>query len=188
MAKPRNSGNLNHNDTCKREDPTRTEVIDFQCEAQQALCDIQAALARLPMNPNVNHDNDRICNNDGALAQPVCECVHMLPNRRPTSYENSSNDEDFAEGVFQVFKSVNNYRDRSNCKSRDFHNEIDLPSFNGRLQTRDFLNWLNEVEIFFKHMEIPEKKKVSLVAYKLKGTTLLGGNKQRFQGCGKGRH
>lgn len=98
------------NDTSKREAPTRTGFIDFQREAQEALCDIQAALARLAMNPNVNHNNNTIRKNDEDLVQPVCECVHMLPNRRPTYSENSSTDGDFAEGVFQGFKSVNNYQ------------------------------------------------------------------------------
>lgn len=34
-------------------------------------------------------------------------------------------------------------------------------------------------------MEIPEKKKTSLVAYKLKGTTLLGGNNIDFKDAAK---
>jgi hypothetical protein len=45
MAKPCNGSNLTRNDTSKREAPTRTGFIDFQREAQEALCDIQAALA-----------------------------------------------------------------------------------------------------------------------------------------------
>jgi hypothetical protein len=84
MAKACNGGNLTRNDTCKREAPIRTKFTDLQREAQQALCDIQAALARLAMNPNVNRNNNRIRNNDGTLVQPVSECVHMLPNRQPT--------------------------------------------------------------------------------------------------------
>ena len=47
--------------------------------------------------------------------------------------------------------------------------KIDLPSFDGHLHIEDFLDWLHAVENFFDYMEIPDEKRVKLVAYKLRG-------------------
>ena len=48
---------------------------------------------------------------------------------------------------------------------------MELPTFNGQLHIEELLDWLNEVERFFDYMEIPDDKKVKLVAYKLKEGT-----------------
>jgi hypothetical protein len=46
--------------------------------------------------------------------------------------------------------------------------KIDLPSFDGHLDIEDFLDWMTEVERFFKYMSILEERKVKLVAYKFR--------------------
>ena len=47
--------------------------------------------------------------------------------------------------------------------------KAEIPTFNGNVDIEGFLDWLYEVETFFEVMNIPEDRRVSLVAYKLKG-------------------
>ena len=54
-------------------------------------------------------------------------------------------------------------------REQTFHMKMDLPSFNGQLQIERFLDWLAVMKRFFDYMEIPEDKKVKLVAYRLMG-------------------
>ena len=47
--------------------------------------------------------------------------------------------------------------------------KIDFPSFDGHLHIEDFLDWLHTIKNFFDCMEIPDEKRIKLVAYKLRG-------------------
>ena len=51
----------------------------------------------------------------------------------------------------------------------EYQLKMELFTFNGQLHIEEFLDWINEVVRFFDYMEIPDDKKVKLVAYKLKG-------------------
>ena len=50
--------------------------------------------------------------------------------------------------------------------SNDF--KVDLPEFEGKLDPDDFLEWMQTVERIFEYKEVPEEKKVKLVALKLR--------------------
>ena len=47
--------------------------------------------------------------------------------------------------------------------------KIDLPEFRGRLQPKEFLEWLSAIEKFFEYKNIPENQQVKLVATRLNG-------------------
>ena len=50
--------------------------------------------------------------------------------------------------------------------------KIEFLEFNGSLIVEDFVDWLNQVERIFEYHEIPDHKRVKLVAIKLKGRAL----------------
>lgn len=47
--------------------------------------------------------------------------------------------------------------------------KIDLLEYSGGLQDEEFIDWLNIVERIFKYKDVPDDRKVELVALKLKG-------------------
>jgi len=46
---------------------------------------------------------------------------------------------------------------------------VEIPDFSGEEQPEEVLDWVNSVERIFEYLNIPENKKVKLVAIKLKG-------------------
>ncbi|GKV44250.1 hypothetical protein SLEP1_g51447 [Rubroshorea leprosula] len=53
-------------------------------------------------------------------------------------------------------------------KSTDLGIKIDIPDFEGRLQPDEFIDWLHTVEHVFELKDIPDDKRVKIVAIKLK--------------------
>ena len=50
------------------------------------------------------------------------------------------------------------------------HMVNDFSDFSGQLHSKEFLDWLIEVEIFFEDQNIPKRKHVKFVSRKLKGS------------------
>ena len=69
----------------------------------------------------------------------------------------------------------------------DYKMKIDLPMYDGKRNIEAFLDWIKSTENFFNYMDTPERKKVHLVALKLRAGASawwdqLEINRQR---CGK---
>ena len=47
--------------------------------------------------------------------------------------------------------------------------KLEIPEFHGSLQAEEFIDWLNTIERVFNLKEVPDDKKVKLVAVKLMG-------------------
>lgn len=50
---------------------------------------------------------------------------------------------------------------------KDLNMKIEILDFNGGMKGKGFLEWLEKVEIIFSYKEIPNPKRVKLVAMKL---------------------
>ena len=65
--------------------------------------------------------------------------------------------------------------------------KVDIPNFNGDLDSKGFFIWLTEVDILFEYTEFLEDKKVKFVAYKLKGRTSVWWDRLREMRMREGR-
>ena len=56
----------------------------------------------------------------------------------------------------------------NNDTARYFDMKVDIPEFEGKIRPDEFIDWLNSVERIFDYKEVPDEKKVKIVAIKLK--------------------
>lgn len=173
MANARNESEVLDGGDREEDVITRAEFRTFQCETQQsqretqqALREIQATLARLTTGNNRWREDDVGRENFRERTEPVRE-RHPIPLRQLAYEDELSDDEEYVENIFR--HNRRGYHDVGEREPQTFRMKMDLPSFNGQLQIEGFLDWLAVVERFFDYMEIPEDKKVKLVAYRLMG-------------------
>ena len=55
---------------------------------------------------------------------------------------------------------------RMQANSNDFR--VEIPKYEGKLDPEEFLDWLHTVERVFEYKDVPEDKKVKLVALRLR--------------------
>jgi len=55
---------------------------------------------------------------------------------------------------------------RMQFNSNDFR--VDIPEYEGKLDREEFLDWLHTVERVFEYKDVPEDRKVKLVALRLR--------------------
>jgi hypothetical protein len=164
MANPRNEsktlGGSDHEDNLV----TGAEFKIFQHETQQTLRDIQAALVRVTTGNNQGINNPPGHQHHRERSE-TCERPPGILRRQPVYEDILSEDEEEAEAILRG----NRRGYQREPDQHMFRMKMDLPSFNGQLQIKGLLDWLVLVERFFDYMDIPEDKKVKLVAYRLLG-------------------
>jgi hypothetical protein len=107
---------------------------------------------------------------DQVVKQQVAEVlakekVKAKKKDEPPSDDGDGNDND------DNFSSVSEDSSRSKHEPRHWEERMrtDIPEFHGGIQPEEFLDWVGAVEEVFDFKEVPEKKRVPLVAKRLRG-------------------
>jgi len=72
--------------------------------------------------------------------------------------------------VGEVHQGIQGEGEWPSSNFNDF--KVDIPEFEDKYE---FLEWMQTVKRIFEHKEVPEEKKVKLVALKLRNMLLFGG-------------
>ena len=65
--------------------------------------------------------------------------------------------------------------------------KLDLPKFQGSLNPKEFVDWLNQIESIFEYYEVQDSKKVKLVSIKQRGRTLAWWEQLQVQRVRRGK-
>ena len=116
-------------------------------------------------NQELKARNEYLCKQLGIFLkqkQKMCEDpIPSEPQRQEQmfnhSLDSSSEDE---------LLSVNRQASHVQASPNEF--KIEVPEFEGKLDPEDFLDWLHTVERIFEYKDIPDNKKVKLIALRLR--------------------
>jgi hypothetical protein len=68
-----------------------------------------------------------------------------------------------------------------------FDLKADIPVYEGRIQSDEFIDWLNTVERVFEYQDVPEEEKVKIVAIKLKKHASIWWEKLKMKRAREGK-
>ncbi|GKA13938.1 transposon ty3-I gag-pol polyprotein [Tanacetum coccineum] len=93
------------------------------------------------------------------------------PQRQPFQQHNYGGEDSDVENEYEDEREVRGMRfGHRGAADFDYRQRAkDVPTFHGSMNVEDFLDWMSELDTFFKFYEIPMDNRVNLVAYKLKG-------------------
>ena len=105
------------------------------------------------LNQNPNRDDKERHDNQ------VRGSPHYNPNRNRQQDYNEENSED-KEYVERVLGNRGPARDNGQDyqEQRDYRMKVELPSFNGNVSIKEYLDWVSEVENFFDYIGIVDDK------------------------------
>ncbi|KAK0587640.1 hypothetical protein LWI29_026225 [Acer saccharum] len=107
---------------------------------------------RLHLYENHDHDENEGFEDDGIDVNPFHQTrSHVSDDSTP------SHPRDLRHYVL---------RDRETHHA--FNAKVEIPEFEGKMQPDEFIEWLNTVDRIFEYQEVPEHRKVKLVAIKLR--------------------
>ncbi|GJS14343.1 heterogeneous nuclear ribonucleoprotein 1 [Tanacetum coccineum] len=93
------------------------------------------------------------------------------PQRQPFQQHNYGGEDSDVENEYEDEREVRGMHfGHKGAADFDYRQRAkDVPTFHGSMNVEDFMDWMSELDTFFKLYEIPMDNRVNLVAYKLKG-------------------
>ncbi|GJW10481.1 hypothetical protein Tco_1576308 [Tanacetum coccineum] len=93
------------------------------------------------------------------------------PQRQPFQQHNYGDEDSDVENEYEDERDVKGMRfGHRGAANFDYRQRAkDVLTFHGSMNVEDFLDWMSELDTFFKFYEIPMDNRVDLVVYKLKG-------------------
>ncbi|GKD39174.1 hypothetical protein Tco_1259381 [Tanacetum coccineum] len=120
--------------------------------------DIETLQAKVRAQGTANDIDDETRPGDrGARGNLNFRQVAALNNRWEPAYGDDSDEEEvWHTNPRRQFNPAGANRGGGYRRNNEFRLKVDISSFNGTLAVEDFIDWLAEVDRFFKYMEIPE--------------------------------
>ena len=105
------------------------------------------------------------------LRKRLGQAMKMKQKEIPSSHlssESESMEDEVFDNPFSSQKKERRPRSSRRTQLQPMDFKVDIPEFEGQLNPDDFLDWLHTVERVFDYKDIPDDKKVKLVALKLR--------------------
>ena len=121
----------------------------------------------LGANSGRNEDR-RMLRDDIAQGQPVNRPIPAYHHRQPVYSDDSEEEDEFVFADHKPTRGSGRQVLDFDRDGGDFRLKVDIPYFSGNLNIEDFINWIVDIDKFFDFMEVPEEKRVRLVACRRK--------------------
>ena len=115
------------------------------------------------------NEDRRKLRDDVTQGQPVNMPVPAHHHRQPVYSDDSEEEEDFLFPDHRPTRDGGRYMRDYERDNGDFKLKVDIPFFSGNLNIEHFIDWIVDIDKFFDYIEVPEEKRVRLVACRLKG-------------------
>ena len=121
----------------------------------------------LGTNKGRNKDKKRL-RDDVTQCQPVNRPIPTYNHRQLVYNDESEEDDDFMFADHRPTRGGSRNIRNFDRDASDFKLKVDILYFNDNLNIEDLIDWHADIDKYFNYMEIPEEKRVRLVACRLK--------------------
>ncbi|KAK3205520.1 hypothetical protein Dsin_019566 [Dipteronia sinensis] len=157
------AGRVNPDDAGRR-DTDLWAAIDEQRQSMARLETMMQQLMVQQPNPNAHAPAPTSANIERVVGVAIGRPGGRQPPRAARHEQFEEWNDDDSEEDFVGYQRDH----RLNPNQPGYRICADIPLFYGKLQIKEFLDWISKVERFFEFAEVTEERQLKLVAYKLR--------------------